>query len=267
MLPDNGEPWQKLRNDDLSDVDLSDMSESLLRLIKSMLSSAPHLRPTIEDVVEHPVVKAVSDRMARGLESHELDQLPELDMPTHEFKQGQQLLQQQQQLPSSRVQDGDFEMQSGDDDRSAFSALGLTGISWPQEQAPHILVRGALVNEPESFLGQVLAADRFVPSVNAGEAEADDLSSSSGSYVSPCPMMRKLVDVRGEEDVLRSHFELAQEEGFERGLELEHAGAGLGIGIAIDGIGNHHQRCNVGDANAMDIDVDEQLWNDPPATA
>ena len=47
VLPDNGEAWQKLRNDDLSDVDLSNFSVSLVRLIKTMMSKEPHRRPSI----------------------------------------------------------------------------------------------------------------------------------------------------------------------------------------------------------------------------
>ena len=44
ILPDNGEAWQKLRNDDLGDVDLSMISNSLIRLIEACLQSDPQRR-------------------------------------------------------------------------------------------------------------------------------------------------------------------------------------------------------------------------------
>ncbi|PWN34191.1 kinase-like protein, partial [Meira miltonrushii] len=59
ILPDNGEPWHKIRNDDFSDVDLSAFSISLVNVIKSLLRSNPEARPNLNELRQHPVLQAV----------------------------------------------------------------------------------------------------------------------------------------------------------------------------------------------------------------
>jgi mitosis inhibitor protein kinase SWE1 len=121
ILPDNGDAWQKLRNDDLSDVDLSQFSMSLVNLIRACLASDPKRRPTVEDLHAHPVLRAVSERVAMGVEKSELDQLPIFDMTTGESnrslnslqKRGVQVNVTQAELQSS----GDTEMLHLEDDR------------------------------------------------------------------------------------------------------------------------------------------------------
>lgn len=56
-VPDGGAPWHALRENDFSVVDLSPLSPALCDLIISCMSAEPALRPTIENVVSHPVVQ------------------------------------------------------------------------------------------------------------------------------------------------------------------------------------------------------------------
>lgn len=77
-IPDNGEPWHKLRHDDFSDVCFDGLSPLLLSVITSMLSSEPALRPSAMDLVNMPALSVVRQLMRRGLQANELDQLPSL---------------------------------------------------------------------------------------------------------------------------------------------------------------------------------------------
>ncbi|PKI85619.1 non-specific serine/threonine protein kinase [Malassezia vespertilionis] len=81
-IPDNGEPWHKLRCDDFSDVNLSLLSPALHSVITSMLASQPYMRPTASDLMELPALVAVREIMARGLKASELDQLPAFSAQT-----------------------------------------------------------------------------------------------------------------------------------------------------------------------------------------
>lgn len=75
-IPDNGEPWHKLRCDDFSDVQLDTLSPAMQSVITALLSSQPYLRPTAHDLMQLPTLAVVRDRMRRGLKANELDQLP-----------------------------------------------------------------------------------------------------------------------------------------------------------------------------------------------
>lgn len=77
-LPDNGEPWHKLRYNDFSDVTMASLSSVMQSIITSMLQSDPSLRPTAADIVDMPSLVAVRAWMCRGLQATELDQLPSL---------------------------------------------------------------------------------------------------------------------------------------------------------------------------------------------
>ena len=55
-VPDGGPAWHALREDDFSVVDLSPISPALADLIMSCMSSDPESRPTIEQMVQHPVI-------------------------------------------------------------------------------------------------------------------------------------------------------------------------------------------------------------------
>lgn len=175
ILPDNGDAWQKLRNDDVSDVDLSAFSVSLVRLIKSMMCSDPQGRPSIEEVLAHPVVVAVRARMARGLLASELDQLPEFELPSADSSHSLASVSadgdgdtdmdcraiEEPETPTLTTYFGGTKMERSS---SSSSALGLTGLPAGQsadEQRERVLdVRGALIQEPEEdFLSDVLAAD------------------------------------------------------------------------------------------------------------
>lgn len=77
-LPDNGEPWHKLRCNDFSDVNLESLSPAMQTMITSMLQSNPSIRPTAAEIVDMPSLAVVRAWMCRGLQANELDQLPSL---------------------------------------------------------------------------------------------------------------------------------------------------------------------------------------------
>ena len=53
ILPDNGHPWLKLRNDDLSDCDFSEnCSDRLLHLISRMIKSDYRARITTAELLQ-----------------------------------------------------------------------------------------------------------------------------------------------------------------------------------------------------------------------
>ena len=69
-VPDGGPAWHALREDDFSVVDLSPISPALADLIMSCMSSDPASRPTIGQIVQHPViVRARSGREALAPEA------------------------------------------------------------------------------------------------------------------------------------------------------------------------------------------------------
>lgn len=156
ILPDNGEPWQKLRNDDLSDVDLSTISTSLIRLIEACMQSKPENRPTTEEIQEHPVLQAVSKKVARGVHVSEMDQLPVFELPS-----GDSSRSLTNKKRTSEEISRDIEMQ--DTDASAPTALGLTGVepsASEEDELNKVLdIRGALIHETIQFLIDVLEAD------------------------------------------------------------------------------------------------------------
>ncbi|KAK6909155.1 hypothetical protein I203_103170 [Kwoniella mangroviensis CBS 8507] len=55
-VPDGGLPWQALRSNDFSVVDLSPLSPALCDLITQCMNSEPECRPTIGHIVQHPVI-------------------------------------------------------------------------------------------------------------------------------------------------------------------------------------------------------------------
>ncbi|KAK8853440.1 hypothetical protein IAR55_004146 [Kwoniella newhampshirensis] len=56
-VPDGGAPWQALRSNDFSVVDLSPLSPALCDLITQCMAADPEARPTIGHIVRHPVVQ------------------------------------------------------------------------------------------------------------------------------------------------------------------------------------------------------------------
>ncbi|CAO1612587.1 unnamed protein product [Jaminaea pallidilutea] len=151
ILPDNGEPWQKLRNDDLSDVDFAGISVSMVRIIRSMLRSQPEERPSVQELLAHPVIDATKKRMGKGLSSAELDQLPDFD-------------------PNEAA--------------SVSSGSVHVDVNERPEHDSNIVVpiRGALIQEDESFLSDVLAHD---PDPEARAMEASSSGASLNELVSP----------------------------------------------------------------------------------
>ena len=64
-----GEPWHKLRNDDLSDVELDGFSPELVDLIANMMRHEAGRRPSMEAVCGHGCVARAGARMTRAVES------------------------------------------------------------------------------------------------------------------------------------------------------------------------------------------------------
>lgn len=73
-MPDNGLPWRKLRENDLSDVDIGHLSDELVYIIVNLLQSDPSQRTTVEDLQAHPVVNKMQRLRQRGFE---LEALPD----------------------------------------------------------------------------------------------------------------------------------------------------------------------------------------------
>lgn len=155
VLPDNGEPWQKLRNDDLSDVDFGGISISLVSLIRRLLSSQPADRPCVQDILHHPVVAATRKRMREGLSSSELDQLPDSD-----FVSSSSAAIPDENAPDDRSPYGHVNGALGlsVDDANATSKVSLAATEAKGSRIV-VSIRGALIQEEESFLAAVLAAD------------------------------------------------------------------------------------------------------------
>lgn len=167
FLPDNGEPWQKLRSDDLSDVDLSQYSVSLVRLIRACLNPDPTKRPTIEAILAHPVFSAVKARVEMGLQTWELDQLPNADnffgndSSDAEMTDSEDHGDEYEVVPKTPTAPMMERGSSGTSSKSSTSsALGLSGV--PGEQVCKF--RGALIQETDDFLREILA---YEPDVEA----------------------------------------------------------------------------------------------------
>ncbi|KAJ8330278.1 mitosis inhibitor protein kinase swe1 [Batrachochytrium dendrobatidis] len=58
ILPENGTVWQHLREGDFTDIQM-DRSPPLTDFIKSMMHPNPNVRPTIEDVLQHPILASL----------------------------------------------------------------------------------------------------------------------------------------------------------------------------------------------------------------
>ena len=56
VLPDNGLSWQKLRTNDLSDVNTAYMSQTLVTLIHTLLQPEPAARPTASQLTQHSII-------------------------------------------------------------------------------------------------------------------------------------------------------------------------------------------------------------------
>lgn len=178
-LPDNGEPWQKLRRDDFSDVDLSTVSGSLLRVLTQLLCSEPGQRATIDEIVGLPMMACVRSIMSRGLCASELDQLPEFSESSTSgslvgLADSSSVHSMASELTSRTLGMSDTDTGSSAAEFSeSESSLGLSGLSASASAQTSIStsmsscstgavirVRSALIQEPEEeFMREVLAAD------------------------------------------------------------------------------------------------------------
>ncbi|MCO5585046.1 hypothetical protein L7F22_038978 [Adiantum nelumboides] len=225
ILPDNGEPWHKIRNDDFSDVDLSAFSISLLNVIKSLLRSDPEARPNLNELRQHPVLQAVGRKCSLGVEMSELDQLPVFDLPCGESSQSlsgnktfygkSALASEDEDYPqadtemameedmfeprtprpfSSTNNTGNTSVHSAvemERTSSGRSALGLEGV---EDDDKVLNIRGALIYENLDFLLSILEAEpnpeaRLIMSTTP----IQDLASQAGSY--PSNMMVPTINV------------------------------------------------------------------------
>lgn len=66
VLPDNGLPWRKLREDDLSDVAVGHLSDELVYVIVNLLRSEPSKRTSIDELQAHPVVNKMQQLRQNG---------------------------------------------------------------------------------------------------------------------------------------------------------------------------------------------------------
>lgn len=112
-VPDGGPAWHALREDDFSVVDLSPISPALADLIMSCMSADPMQRPTIDQLVQHPVMmRARSGREALAPEAK--DWIIQIlgggfMLPNH--AQGEQVAFGQRSLEGfEEEQEGDVEM-------------------------------------------------------------------------------------------------------------------------------------------------------------
>uniref|UniRef100_V5E9S7 Protein kinase n=1 Tax=Kalmanozyma brasiliensis (strain GHG001) TaxID=1365824 RepID=V5E9S7_KALBG len=179
-LPDNGEPWQKLRRDDLSDVDLTAISGPMLRVLERLLCSDAEQRATIDEIVGLPTLTCVRSIMSRGLSASEMDQLPEFTESSSVSGSLAMLADSSSQhsiaseLSSRTLGLSDSEAGSSAAELSETdSTMGISGLS--SSMSGHtsistsmssfsshavIRVRGALIQEPEEeFMREVMGAD------------------------------------------------------------------------------------------------------------
>ncbi|KAF8739280.1 hypothetical protein AX14_010254 [Amanita brunnescens Koide BX004] len=65
VVPDQGEAWHRLRQEDFSQVDL-DESPELLHLIKQLMRTDPTLRINAQDIFDHPIVSGARALMEQA---------------------------------------------------------------------------------------------------------------------------------------------------------------------------------------------------------
>ncbi|KAL4080281.1 hypothetical protein V8B97DRAFT_1931361 [Scleroderma yunnanense] len=65
VVPDQGDDWHRLRQEDFSRVDLDGMSPELFELIKSMMQMDPGKRVDVQTVYAHPVIARARAAMER----------------------------------------------------------------------------------------------------------------------------------------------------------------------------------------------------------
>jgi mitosis inhibitor protein kinase SWE1 len=73
VVPDQGEPWHRLRHEDFSQVDDMDASPELFALIRAMMRAEPAARLPIAAVHGHAVVaraRAAMERQAAAARAH-----------------------------------------------------------------------------------------------------------------------------------------------------------------------------------------------------
>lgn len=66
VVPDQGDGWHRLRQEDFSQIDLSSLSAELIELIRSMMRMDPGKRVDVEMVYDHPVVARARTAMERA---------------------------------------------------------------------------------------------------------------------------------------------------------------------------------------------------------
>lgn len=66
VVPDQGDGWHRLRQEDFSQVDLSGLSAELIELIRSMMRMDPGKRVEVQMVYDHPVVARARTAMERA---------------------------------------------------------------------------------------------------------------------------------------------------------------------------------------------------------
>jgi len=59
ILPDNGPDWLRIRHGDFSGLDFSNVSFTLMDVIRSMLNPIPSMRPTAHEILTHPLMKDI----------------------------------------------------------------------------------------------------------------------------------------------------------------------------------------------------------------
>ncbi|CAE6482869.1 unnamed protein product [Rhizoctonia solani] len=69
IVPAMGEPWHKLRSDDLSDVELDGFSPELVDYIATMMRRDPSRRPTMQDACAHGCIARTHTLMTRAIEN------------------------------------------------------------------------------------------------------------------------------------------------------------------------------------------------------
>lgn len=230
ILPDNGEPWQKLRNDDFSDVDLSMISTSLIKLIEACLNSNPEKRPTAQDIQNHPVLQAVSRRVALGVQVSELDQLPIFDLPSGDSSRSLASKLRSSDRSRNTSEDSqdsrnnqiiiDIEMRDDeaiddekrvngmmtkireDDSGVNRSALGLMGLDGEGDEDEKVLdIRGALIHESIDFLLAILEAEPD-PSARLFHVDQADPACQQGVATAAANIVVPKINIEGGPGVL-----------------------------------------------------------------
>ncbi|KAF8757182.1 Protein tyrosine kinase [Rhizoctonia solani] len=69
IVPAMGEPWHKLRNDDLSDVELDGFSPEIVDFIATMMRRDASRRPTMKDACDHGCITRTHTLMMRAIEN------------------------------------------------------------------------------------------------------------------------------------------------------------------------------------------------------